>query len=106
MTDAQWDQGLARNLSAKLEHRVLALVRLRLEPSGHAHFARGELVSLLEVANRSTGEIRPVSTSTLDRTLAALADQGLIRPEHGRRCVRPVGVRQGSRSTPATPCPA
>ncbi|NNU26791.1 hypothetical protein [Isoptericola sediminis] len=100
----QWDEDLATNLNAGLEHRVLAWARLRLERTGHAHFDKGELLRVLEVVNPRTGELSPVNARTLDRTVNALVDQGLLLPASGRRCLRPVGCEQGARNAPVTEC--
>jgi hypothetical protein len=81
------DAATARNLSLSTEMRLLAAARSAIEPRGHAHFKRFELRQILEVPDRQSGALGPLSPSALTRAIKRLVDGGVLLDGSWAQCL-------------------
>lgn len=101
-----YDDTNARNPALSTDVRLLAAMRSRLEPSGHAHFGRGELRLILAKLDASTGELKPLTPSALTRRIKALAGAGLLLDGSWSSCLvsPPFAMQTGERTAAKTAC--
>lgn len=102
------DEAAARNPLLSTHLRVLAAARSRLEFSGHAHFGRQELGTIVSKVAKDTGELTRLSPSALTRAIKHLVDGDQLMDGSWSECLRlPLfAVQNGTgRSRPGPPCP-
>ena len=104
---AAYDDTTARNPSLHVDVRLLAAARSRMEFSGHAHFRRGELRTILSRLTESTGELVPLSPNYVTRRINWLVGATVLAAGSWSECLvlPPFGVQCGRRSATASPCP-
>lgn len=101
------DAEVARNPYVHTDVRLIAAARSAIEPSGHAHFGRGELRTILETADKKTGELRPLTPSAVKRAIARLVGGGLLLPGSWSQClILPLFDVQTAQRIVNSPCPA
>ena len=76
-----------RSPELNFELRIQKLAEGRANRAGHAEFEPGELVQLLEIVDRRSGELRRPNSSTVHRAIKKLVGAGLLLPDSGTRCL-------------------
>jgi hypothetical protein len=101
-----FDERTVDNPRASLEVRLLAAARARIDPTGHSHWARGELRSRLVVFS-PIGSLEPVERSTLGRAIGRLVRAKILLPGSYSECLvyEPFAVQTGMTNGSWPPCP-
>lgn len=87
-TPAWGHQARAHDRKYPLADRIIAAALAVVNREGHARFVPGDLALAVSVLDEITGELLEPASSTISRALRKLKDEGLIREDSKRECIR------------------